>query len=159
MAVSDATYDNTEQLLIGVSLDKTAKVWSLKNNKLLNTFTGHIGIQILLFRLYQLLFLILLLPKVPFRRVRQNNKRMGFREFKIIQKRNYLINQYSCVSTCTSLGITFDDSNFFSGHLDGSLKIWSVGSDKPDNVIDAHDDRINYIELVKNENQILTSSK
>ncbi len=83
MAVSDATYDNTEQLLIGVSLDKTAKVWSLKNNKLLNTFTGHIGIQILLFRLYQLLFLILLLPKVPFRRVRQNNKRMGFREFKI----------------------------------------------------------------------------
>jgi WD40 repeat protein len=46
MAVSDATYDNTEQLLIGVSLDKTAKVWSLKNNKLLTTFTGHIGIHI-----------------------------------------------------------------------------------------------------------------
>lgn len=52
MAVSDATYDNTEQLLIGVSLDKTAKVWSLKNNKLLTTFTGHIGKLSILLRLY-----------------------------------------------------------------------------------------------------------
>jgi WD40 repeat protein len=99
------------------------------------------------------------LPKIPFWRLGQIYKGMGFREFKVIQKCKYLIKQFSCVSTCTSLGITFDDSNFFSGHLDGSLKIWSVGSDKPDNVIDAHDDRINFIELVKNENQILTSSK
>lgn len=43
MACSGACFDHTEQFLIGVSLDKTAKVWSLKNNKLMGTLTGHIG--------------------------------------------------------------------------------------------------------------------
>ena len=66
---------------------------------------------------------------------------------------------YSCVSTCTTLSINFDDNNFLSGHLDGSLKIWSPGSDKPETVIDAHDDKINFIESLKNENHILTCSK
>jgi WD40 repeat protein len=52
MACSAAIYDNTEQLLFGVSIDKTAKLWSLKNNKLLNTFTGHIGNTRIINRLY-----------------------------------------------------------------------------------------------------------
>ena len=43
MACSSATFDHTEQLLFATSLDKTAKLWNLKNNKLLTTFTGHIG--------------------------------------------------------------------------------------------------------------------
>ena len=41
-AVSEACFDHTEQLLFAGSLDKTAKLWSLRNNKLLNTFNGHI---------------------------------------------------------------------------------------------------------------------
>ncbi len=41
-AVTSATFDHTEQLLFAGSMDKTAKLWSLKNNKLLSTFTGHI---------------------------------------------------------------------------------------------------------------------
>ena len=46
-----------------------------------------------------------------------------------------------------------------SGHYDGSLKFWSAKSDKPDSVIDLHDDKVTHIEFVKNENQILTCSK
>ncbi len=41
-AVSAATYDHTEQYLFAGSMDKSAKLWSLKNNKLLQTFNGHI---------------------------------------------------------------------------------------------------------------------
>jgi len=41
-AVTGATFDHTEQYLFAGSLDKSAKLWALKNNKLLCTFTGHI---------------------------------------------------------------------------------------------------------------------
>ena len=41
-AVSGATFDNSEQFLFAGSMDKSAKLWALKNNKLLVTFTGHI---------------------------------------------------------------------------------------------------------------------
>jgi WD40 repeat protein len=41
-AVTGASFDNTEQFLFAGSMDKSAKLWSLKNNKLLVTFTGHI---------------------------------------------------------------------------------------------------------------------
>lgn len=41
-AISSATFDHSEQFLFAGSLDKTAKLWSLKKNKLLSTFTGHI---------------------------------------------------------------------------------------------------------------------
>lgn len=41
-SVSSATFDNAEQMLFAGSLDKTAKLWELKNNKLKGTFTGHI---------------------------------------------------------------------------------------------------------------------
>ena len=84
---------------------------------------------------------------------------MGFRSFKINEKcKNWFNFKYSCVSSCSSLGVNFDDSNFISGHFDGTLKIWSTG-DKPEAVIEAHDDRINFIEIVKNESKVLTSSK
>jgi WD40 repeat protein len=41
-AITGATFDHTEQYVFAGSMDKSAKLWSLKNNKLLNTFTGHI---------------------------------------------------------------------------------------------------------------------
>jgi WD40 repeat protein len=41
-AITGATFDHTEQYLFAGSMDKSAKLWSLKNNKLLVTFTGHI---------------------------------------------------------------------------------------------------------------------
>lgn len=54
--------------------------------------------------------------------------------------------------------MAFDDSFIVSGHLDGTLKIWS-SNDKPERVIDLHDDKITYLEFIKNENQIVTLSK
>jgi WD40 repeat protein len=41
-AVTSATFDHSEQLLFAGSMDKSAKLWSLKNSKHLATFTGHI---------------------------------------------------------------------------------------------------------------------
>ena len=41
-SVTDACFDRGEQLLFAGSLDKTAKLWNLKNSKLLTTFTDHI---------------------------------------------------------------------------------------------------------------------
>jgi len=63
------------------------------------------------------------------------------------------------LSSCFSLTGSSDDSLLVSGHYDGSLKFWSSKSDKPNSVIDLHNDKITYIELIKNENQILTCSK
>jgi len=41
-SVTCATFDHSEQYLLAGSVDKSAKLWSLKNNKLLVTFRGHI---------------------------------------------------------------------------------------------------------------------
>lgn len=41
-SVTQAALDHTEQILFAGSMDKTAKMWALKNNKLLATLTGHI---------------------------------------------------------------------------------------------------------------------
>jgi len=41
-AVSSACYDQTETNLFAGSMDKTAKLWSLKNCKLLGNITAHI---------------------------------------------------------------------------------------------------------------------
>jgi WD40 repeat protein len=41
-AVTSATFDHSEQLLFAGSMDKSAKLWNLKNSKHLATFTGHI---------------------------------------------------------------------------------------------------------------------
>jgi hypothetical protein len=62
------------------------------------------------------------------------------------------------MSACLSIGISFDDSFVITGHMDGNLKIWS-NNEKPDKIIDAHEDKIHHLELIKNENQLLTISK
>ena len=42
LGVSCVAYDYTETFLFAGSLDKQAKLWSLKNSKLVASFTGHI---------------------------------------------------------------------------------------------------------------------
>ena len=54
--------------------------------------------------------------------------------------------------------MAFDDSFILSGHLDGSIKIWT-SNDKPERVLELHDDKVSSIEFIKNENQFLTLSK
>jgi hypothetical protein len=62
------------------------------------------------------------------------------------------------MSSCLSIGVSFDDSFIVTGHMDGNIKFWSH-NDKPDKVLDAHEDKIHNLELIKNENQLLTISK
>ena len=53
-----------------------------------------------------------------------------------------------------------NDNYVYSGHADGSIKIWSVNfSDKPEQIIDLHYDSVLSIKNGKTENQILTLSK
>lgn len=54
--------------------------------------------------------------------------------------------------------MAFDDSFIVSGHMDGTVKIWT-SNDKPERTIDLHDDKVTHLEFLKNENQILTLSK
>jgi WD40 repeat protein len=69
-----------------------------------------------------------------------------------------LLIQFNCISGCSSIAISHDDSYIITGHNDGSIKIWS-NNEKPEKVIDIHEERVNHIEVIKNENQILTISK
>ena len=51
-AVSSACYDHTETNLFAGSMDKTAKLWSLKNSKLLGNITAHIDYVNCVFSFY-----------------------------------------------------------------------------------------------------------
>ena len=142
-SVSEACFDHTEQLLFAGSLDKTAKLWSLKNNKLLNTFTGHIDYIncVKCFHAQQ--------------RGLTGSSDRTIREWDFNSKTQ--VKKYNCVSGCFALAISQDDSQIISGHLDGTVKLWS-NSDKPDKVYDLHEDKVLQIKMIKNE-QILTLGK
>ena len=142
-SVSEACFDHTEQLVFAGSLDKTAKLWFLKNNKLLSTFTGHIDYIncVKCFHAQQ--------------RGLTGSSDRTIREWDFNTKN--LVRKYNCVSGCFSLAISQDDSQIISGHLDGTVKLWS-NSDKPDKVYDLHEDKVMQIKIIKND-QILTLGK
>jgi WD40 repeat protein len=56
------------------------------------------------------------------------------------------------------LAISNDDSFIVSGHLDGTIKLWS-SNEKPEKIIDLHEDKITSLEILKNENLMLSISK
>jgi hypothetical protein len=142
-SVTEACFDHTEQLLFAGSLDKTAKLWSLKNNKLLNTFTGHIDY----------------INCVKSFNAQQHG--LTGSSDRTIREWDYnaksLVKKYNCISACQSLAIAPDDSFILSGHLDGTIKLWAA-NDKPEKVFDLHDDKVLHIKMIKND-QILTLGK
>lgn len=71
-----------------------------------------------------------------------------------------LIKTYNGASACMTVRVSNNDSSIFSGHSDGTVKVWSVNSnDKPQMILDFHDDKVVSIEVLKNEYQLLTLSK
>lgn len=142
-AVNDACYDHSEQFLFAGSMDKTAKLWTLKNNKLACTFTGHIDYVTCVGTFYSSL-------KGLTGGADRTIKEWDFQTQKL--SRNF-----SCVSSCHCLGIAYDDSFIVSGHLDGTVKLWS-NNDKPDKVIDLHEDKVLHLEILRNETQFLSIS-
>jgi len=143
-SVSDACFDRGEQLLFAGSLDKTAKLWNLKNSKLLTTFTGHIDY---INAVYNLHTQEKGLTGSSDRTIRE----WDFNQLKLTRK-------FNCTSACHSLCVASDDSYILSGHLDGSVRVWTT-NEKPDQIIDLHDDSVIRLEILKSENQFLTLSK
>jgi WD40 repeat protein len=142
-SVTEACFDHTEQLLFAGSLDKTAKLWALKNNKLLNTFTGHIDY----------------INCVKSLNAQQHgltgSTDRTIREWDYTTKT--MVRKFNCISACHSLAIAPDDSFILSGHKDGTVKLWA-SNDKPEKVFDLHDDTVLQIKMIKND-QILTLGK
>jgi WD40 repeat protein len=138
-AVSEACFDHTEQLLFAGSLDKTAKLWSLRNNKLLNTFNGHID------------YINCVKSLNAQQRGITGSSDRTIREWDY--NTNKETRKLSCVSACHALGIAPDDSFIISGHLDGTIKIWVPNNNKqPEHIFDSlHDDKVLDIKMIKND--------
>ena len=138
-AVSEACFDHTEQLLFAGSLDKTAKLWSLKNNKLLNIFNGHIDYVNCV------------------KSLNAQQRGLTGSSDRTIKEWDYNTNKetrkLSCVSACHALAIAPDDSYILSGHLDGTIKLWVPNNNKqPEHIFDSvHDDKILDIKMIKND--------
>jgi hypothetical protein len=143
-SVTDACFDRGEQLLFAGSLDKTAKLWNLKNSKLLTTFTGHIDY---INAVYNLHTQEKGLTGSSDRTIRE----WDFNQLKLTRK-------FNCTSACHSLCVASDDSYILSGHMDGSVRV-CTSNEKPDQIIDLHDDNVIRLEILKGENQFLTLSK
>ena len=138
-AVSEACFDHTEQLLFAGSLDKTAKLYSLRNNKLLNTFNGHID------------YINCVKSLNAQQRGLTGSSDRTIREWDF--NTNKETRKLSCVSACHSLAVAPDDSFIISGHLDGTVKMWVPNNNKqPEHVFDTlHDDAIFDIKMIKND--------
>ena len=143
-SVTDACFDRGEQLLFAGSLDKTAKLWNLKNSKLLTTFTGHIDYINAVYNLYTQ-------EKGLTGSSDRTIREWDFNQLKLTRK-------FNCTSACHSLCVASDDSYILSGHMDGSVRVWT-SNEKPDQIIDLHDDNVIRLEILKGENQFLTLSK
>ena len=124
-------------------MDKSAKLWSLKNNKLLNTFTGHIDYINCVKSLYS------------------NERGLTGSSDRTIREWDFntlkLVNKYNGVSTVQCLSVAPDDSFILSGHKDGTVKLWT-NSEKAEKIIDLHEEAVIRIEMLKNDNQFLTLS-
>ena len=138
-AVSEACFDHTEQLLFAGSLDKTAKLWSLRNNKLLNTFNGHID------------YINCVKSLNAQQRGITGSSDRSIKEWDY--NTNKETRKLSCVSACHALAIAPDDSFIISGHLDGTIKLWVPNNNKqPEHIFDTvHDDKILDIKMIKND--------
>ena len=143
-SVSQACFDHSEQFLFAGSLDKTARLWALKNNKLVNTFTGHIDY----------------INCVESLNAQQHG--LTGSSDRTIREWDYntksMVRKFNCISACHALSIAPDDSFILSGHMDGTVKLWT-SNDKPEKVFELHEDKVLQIKMIKNDNQFLSLGK
>lgn len=144
-SVSEACFDHTEQFLFAGSLDKTAKLWSLKNNKLITTYTGHID------------YINCCKALNGHQHGLTGSSDRTIREWDFNSKNT--VRKFNCVSSCQTLAVAPDDSFILSGHADGTIKLWA-NNDKPEQVFsDLHDEKILQLEILKNEMQFISMSE
>lgn len=137
-----ACYDHKEELVFAGSHERTAKLWSLKENKLLNTFSGH------------------------------NNdinciKSFNCNEYGITGSSDntirqwdfntkYLMKKLKYNNECHSLDIEPYDNYILSGHKDGSVLLWG-NNDTFDNSFKVYNDATVTDIKILNDNLFLTS--
>ena len=134
--VTDACFAHNEELLFAGSYDKTAKLYSLKNKKLLNTFIGHTN-NINCVKSF-------------------NNSQLGLtgssdetiKEWDF--NNNKMIREFNYNSECYSLDISEDDNFILSGHLDGCVKFWST-KDENEKIFDVHTDKVIDLKIIKKD--------
>lgn len=143
--VTSACYDYTEQYIFAGSLDRTAKLWDLKNSKLISSFIGHIN------------YINAVASGNTSQKGYTVSTDRSIREWDFSERK--LIKVYNSSSGIWSICLSSNDNNFYTGHLDGSFKIWSTNrNDKPEQIIELHNDKIISIKQARSEYQFLTLS-
>lgn len=138
--------DQSEQYLFAGSLDKTAKLWNIKNGKFLNSFIGHLD------------YINTLICANSSKRGFTGSSDRTVKEWDLESKK--LLKTFNGGSGCFSVAISQNDHMLLSGHSDGKIKLWSVNDNsKPEHVLDFHDDKVISIQPLKNENHIISLSK
>ena len=141
--VSDASFDFKEQFLFASSYDNTAKLWNLKNNKLLSNYTGHKDHINCIKCLYT-----------------KSQGLTGSSDNSIKEwdfNTNNTIRQFNCMSPCFSIDVPSEDNFILSGHMDGTVKMWDQ-NESPEKELNIHKDKIIDIRILNN-NSFLTLSK
>ena len=141
-AVSEACFDHTEQFVFAGSLDKTAKLYSLQDNRTVNTFNGHSSYINCVKSL--------------------NTRKRGITGSSDLTIREWDYNTYkeirklNCGNACHSLALAPNDSFILSGHLDGSIKMWAPNNNKqPESVFKSlHYETVLDIKMINNDSFI-----
>lgn len=130
-----ACYDHKEELIFAGVDDRTAKLWSLKNNELLNTFSGHNNdlncIKSFNCNEYGLTGSSDIIKQWDF------NTRNLMRKFKSDKE-------------CHSMDIEPNDSFILCGQLDGTVKMWGT-NDEQEKCFSIHKDKVINIKIINND--------
>lgn len=134
--VTEASFDNKDEFLLAGSYDKVANLYSLKNNKLINTFVGHTDI----------------INCVKSFKTKQHG--ITGSSDKTIKEWDYnstnMIREYDYDSDCYSLDISQDDNFILSGHSDGCVKFWST-KDKTEKIFDIQKEKVKDVKIIKSD--------
>jgi U3 small nucleolar RNA-associated protein 13 len=141
--INSVTISPNDQLIASGSQDKTAKIWSVDELKLLGVIRGHRkGIWCLQFS--------------PVDQVLVTSSADA--TIKI-----WALTDYSCLKTfqghdCSVLKVMFIDRGmqFISSATDGNIKIWNLKNNECVKTIDAHNDKIWALTKSNDENLLIT---
>ena len=136
-AITESCLDHKENFLFAGSIDKTAKLYSLKSYKLSYTFTGHDkGINCL---------------------TSLNTKDCGMtgssdetvKEWDYNSKK--MARDLKCGSECYSMCVSSDDKYLLTGQMDGTVKLFGGNDDKVEQEFKLHENKVVDIKLITND--------
>ena len=111
-AVSSISFNLEGSVIAGGSVQKTIKLFSLKTQRELHTFTGHKDTV-------NAIKMMLRSPKII-----SGSADLSIKIWDC--EKNLCSKTNMCYSSCFSMDTTNEDNLVVSGHLDGTLRLWSV---------------------------------